>query len=377
MPANDRLARCRSLRIATVFVLGTVLLALSGSGGSALAGEIQRDFTFDTDTLHLANLVGGIEVVSGNGSEFRVEVTIRGEDAEEGLIEFLTDDGDETSLLVHFPIDKERKYVYPPMGRNSKSTITFNDKSESGGSWLKKVFGDWHGKKITVAGKGKGLEVWADVRIEVPKGRSLAVRHGVGEIVASDVDGDLNLDINSGSISAERITGDLLADTGSGSVTVREQRGELHVDTGSGSVSVRDCDGGKVHVDTGSGAVDASAVVCNTLHIDTGSGSVTALRVETDKATIDTGSGSVELQLDRMGAGRFLIDTGSGSIELTLPTDASARITADTGSGSVRNKISGATVKKAERDEMHLIVGDGDARVTLDAGSGSITIREK
>jgi hypothetical protein len=85
----------------------------------------------------------------------------------------------------------------------------------------------------------------------------------------------------------------------------------------------------------------------------------------------------VYLHLDRMGTGRFVIDTGSGSIELVMPADASATITADTGSGSIRNKIEGAHVTLAERDELEMTVGDGDARVTLDAGSGSITIRQK
>ena len=54
----------------------------------------------------------------------------------------------------------------------------------------------------------------------------------------------------------------------------------------------------------------------------------------------------------------------------------SAEITADTGSGSIRNKISGADVTVAERDELEMTVGDGATRVVLDAGSGSITIRQ-
>ena len=76
------------------------------------------------------------------------------------------------------------------------------------------------------------------------------------------------------------------------------------------------------------------------------------------------------------GAAKVSLDTGSGGIELVLPADASARIMADTGSGSVRNKVDGADVAVAERDELEMTVGAGAARVTLDAGSGSITVRQ-
>jgi DUF4097 and DUF4098 domain-containing protein YvlB len=118
-------------------------------------------------------------------------------------------------------------------------------------------------------------------------------------------------------------------------------------------------------------------VDCQYMLIDTGSGAVEASQVSADKAKIDTGSGSVFLHLERMGTGRFVIDTGSGSIELILPADASAEITADTGSGTVRNKVEGANVSVAARDELKMTIGDGEARVILDAGSGSITVLQK
>jgi len=344
---------------------------------AALAVEFEREFTFAGKELLVSNMIGEIKVKEGSTDAFRVLVSVRGEDAAEDMLEFVTEEGSKSALVIKFPLDDHTKYTYPALGRNSSTTITFNEESDHGGSWLKKVFSGFGGKKVTVKGKGNGLELWADVTIEVPARHILEVRHGVGEITAGGLTADLNLDTHSGPISVDNLTGDLLADTGSGRVEAQGVEGEVNIDTGSGSVRVANCQGAEMLVDTGSGSVKAEMVDCKYMLIDTGSGRVEANAIKADKAKIDTGSGSVFLDLDRMGSGRFVIDTGSGSIELVLPADASARIMADTGSGSVRNKVEGAVVTVAARDELEMTVGDGEARVTLDAGSGSITIRQK
>ena len=354
-----------------------LLLALALVVTSVQAAEFSRRFDFDGDVLSLRNLVGQVTVGQARGNEFQVEVTVSGDDADEDLIEFLTDDGDHSHLVIKFPLDEHDRYVYPRMGRNSSSTITFDDDAEEDSSWLRKVFKGISGERVKISGKGRGLEMWADVQILVPEGRRLHVNLGVGDIAAEDVAADLNLDTSSGPIKARNIDGKFLADTGSGSVDVSGITGNVNIDTGSGSVDARDCRGDKFLADTGSGGVDVSGIVCEQLHIDTGSGGVIARDIEADQAKIDTGSGSVEFELSRMGGGRFVVDTGSGGIDLILPNGASAEISADTGSGSVRNKISGADVRRQDRDELEMTIGGGDARVILDAGSGSITIRER
>lgn len=354
-----------------------ILIIVTLLAGAVAAAEFDREFSFSGKELLVSNMIGKVEIVPGSSDQFRVLVSVHGEDAAEDLLEFVTEEGSQGALAIKFPLDDHTKYIYPELGGNSSATITFREDSDQGGSWLRKVFSSFGGKKVTVKGKGNGLEMWADVTIEVPARRILEVRLGVGEIQAAGLEADLSLDTHSGPISVENLTGDLLADTGSGRVKALNIEGEVNIDTGSGSVAVENCRGDEVKVDTGSGSVDVQGVDCRYLLVDTGSGAVEARAVKADKAKIDTGSGAATLQLDRMGEGKFVIDTGSGSIELVLPADASARITADTGSGSVRNKVVGADVKLAERDELEMVVGSGAADVTLDAGSGSITIRQK
>ncbi len=294
-------------------------LVLTLLAAVAVAGEFTESFDLRVDELRVVNLIGEIVLEPADGDEFEVQVHVRGDDASRDRIDFKlkVDEGDDALLRVVFPVGKERRYVYPPLGRG-KSTITFENGGDSTSSWFGKVIKGLKGDKITVAGRGKGLEVWADVTIRVPSGRAADVRLGVGKIEAEGVAGDLVLDINSGPVSASRIRGSVLGDTGSGKVAFSDIEGD----------------------------VDA-----------------------------DTGSGSVKLQLLRMGHGKFIVDTGSGGIDLILPRDASAKVTADTGSGGITVDLPGVDIGRKKRDELRFTIGDGDSRVVLDTGSGGIRIR--
>jgi len=322
------------------------LVALS----PAIAGFDERK-TFDGDQLLIRNLIGRIDIQGHSGSEFEVEIRVRGRDATADLVRIDADEVNYSELIVEFPLDESRRYVYPELGRSS---VKFGD--DSGGGWLSGLFGS--SRKIEVTGSGRGLEIWADATVKVPHGKTLKIEHGVGEIHATDVEASLDLACHTCPIEVVGMKGRVDADTGSGSVWLENVRGDIAADTGSGRVSLIRCEGGSVDVDTGSGRVNAQSVGA-------------------DELTIDTGSGSVELQLDRMGGGSFEIDTGSGRVELQLPTDASARIFAETGSGGIHLDLDeGYTLIEKEKDACELQVGGGDAVVRLDTGSGSIRISQ-
>jgi len=324
----------------------------------------------DSDQLTLRNLVGEIVIEGHNGRGFEIEVSIQGQDADPDLIEVELLEGRDATLNILFPLDESRSYVYPRIGR---STSKFSMDRDGNAGWMSKLFG---GSKITVSGRGSGLEIWADVTVRVPAGGRLELQHGVGKITAADVAGKLDLDSMSGSVTVSRLDGDLDIDVGSGAVTVEHvQAEEVMIDTGSGSVDLTECQCTRVNIDTGSGHVDIQVARGEKLSVDTGSGRVEAQGIDMQSAQIDTGSGGVQLELTGMGTGRFDIDTGSSGIELRLPPDASAEIRAETGSGGIRLDVDGATVRHKDDDSALIVVGGGAADVRLDTGSGAIRIR--
>jgi hypothetical protein len=388
------LNRKAGIGLVAVFLMAVATALLVQAAGTQAAGsEFTETMSLDAASLRVNNLIGEIQVVPATGSSFEIEIRVQGKDANRDRIKIETKRGRDAEISVKFPLEESTKYVYPKLGHGSRSSFMANhNKSGEHDGWWRAIVGALHITKIEVSGDGKGLEIWADVTVKVPKGGSLEVDHGTGRMEAADVEGDLSLDnasgnitgsnirgsfvadTGSGNVSATRVTGRFSADTGSGNVTAESIEGEVSADTGSGNVSITKAWGEKVLADTGSGNVTVTDARCKIFSADTGSGNIDARDIAADEANLDTGSGGVRLALTRMGAGPFVIDTGSGGIELTIPADGSARVHAETGSGAIHVDFENENVHKVAHDELDFTIGDGKASVKLDAGSGSIHV---
>ena len=355
--------------------LAVCALADGALNSGALAADIDKTVTLDADEVELVNLIGRVHVLPTDATTFTAVVHVRGRDAQPGLVEVVAEKGRQGRIVITFPVEEHREYVYPELG-NSRTTVTLDDGTGSGG-WFEKVVQGLAGKRIDVRGKGKGLEVWADVELSVPRHRAARVVLKVGAIEAARVRGELVLDTASGAIGVTDHEGALVCDTGSGSVKVSDVVGEVLVDTGSGSVRVGGHVGASLKIDTGSGSVEVKGTETEYLYVDTGSGSVEAVEIKADAARIDTGSGSVSLEFLRLGKGKFVIDTGSGGVDLVLPRDVSAELQVDTGSGGIDHGLDSAEVQRDERDQLQARLGKGEARIIVDTGSGGVDITRR
>ncbi len=351
---------------------GILMMAMAAS---AVASDIDKTITLDAEEVELVNLIGHVDVRPSDTGTFTAVIHVRGRDAKPGLVEIITETGRESRIVLNFPVEEHRDYVYPELG-GGHTTVTLDEEGGDGG-WFEKMVHGLAGKRIEVRGKGKGLEVWADVELAVPRDRAARVVVKVGSIAAARVKGDLVLDTGSGAIDVGVHEGGLICDTGSGSVEIAKVVGEVLVDTGSGSVRVDDHVGASLKVDTGSGSVEIGRTETEYLYVDTGSGSVDALQVKADGARIDTGSGSVTFELLRVGKGKFVVDTGSGGVELVLPRGVSAELQVDTGSGGIDHDLDRSEVQLAEHDQLQARLGSGAARIIVDTGSGGVEITRR
>jgi hypothetical protein len=361
--------------LALCVVPGWITAPAAQGGSPSDQNGAEKHFSIPGERLVLADLIGKIEVKPADGTDFVIDVTIRGKDATADRIRFDQKAGGDAHFYIQFPDKDADRFVYPRL-EGSTTIMSPNSRPDRKDNLLDWVLPGRH-KTIRVSGEGNGLEIWADVVVRVPRGRALDVRHGVGEILANGTTGKLDLDNNSGPVSAQGIQGDVVIDTGSGNVRVGDITGDLSVDTGSGDVDASRCKGVDFHIDTGSGTVQCAEIDCKKILIDTGSGDVEGAGVSADNGKIDTGSGSVSVSFDRIGSGPFVVDTGSGDVTVKLPSDANARITAETGSGDIVSKLSNARVTRKSSDELAMTVGKGDARFSIDTGSGDVRIGGK
>lgn len=320
----------------------------------------QESYTVSGDEVAIYNLAGEVEVVGGSGSAVGVRVSRDGDDAARLDVRVGEIDGRQ-ALRVIYPADRIH---YDAPGWGGSTTVDVR----SDGTW-----GDGGGDRVRIS-SGSGLDAHADLRIEVPRGQTIAIYVAVGRITASNVDGRVRLDTHYGGVEARDMAGYLNVDTGSGSVEVVRVDGDLIVDTGSGSVRVSDVSGDDVGIDTGSGSVSAEAIAADRIEIDTGSGRIELRRSAARDIVLDTGSGSVTAELtsdvDRLG-----IDTGSGSVALRLPEDVGAELDIETGSGGIDVDFPIMATHRS-RGELRGRIGDGQGRIVIDTGSGGVRIRQ-
>jgi hypothetical protein len=330
-------------------------VALATDVAVPLAQQGERYSLPGTD-VEIVNVAGEVRVEPGSGSAVVVEITRGGKDA--GALRIVNDSHEgRRRLRVVYP---GSRVVYPPAGRGSSYSFT------------KLGEGDFGDRRITVAGRGAGLEAHADLRVLVPSGRKLAIRWGVGRATVANVSGELSLDCAGSPVSVRGTRGVLHVDTGSGEVRALDIEGECYLDTGSGSVVVDGMRGERLKLDSGSGSVRVTDARVTTLDVDTGSGHLLVANVEAPQIELNTGSGGVDLDL----AGdieRLDVDTGSGSIEIRLPRSLGTLFDVETSSGSVRIDVP-HEVDRHDRNHVRGRIGDGRGQMKVESGSGGIRI---
>ena len=330
-----------AIRLLPLAALWVVPLAAQGVSRHTLRGP----------DVALYDLAGMVQLEAGSGDAVTVDVTRGGADA--ARLQVAEGDlGGRATLRVIFPGDR---VSYPRMPDGSTEIRVRDDGT----------FGDDHhgddddddgspgGRRVRISSRSGGLEAWADLRVSVPAGRTLAVHLGAGRLTATNVDGRLRLMAASAPVTVNGARGELVLQVGAGAVRLSGIEGDLSAETGSGGVEIARARGSKLIVETGSGDVAASGLEAEQLRVETGSGTVTV---------------DLRGSLDRVD-----IETGSGDVTITAPANLSARLMMDTGSGDIDTDFPLAATRTA-RDHLRGTVGDGRGKISVETGSGGIRL---
>lgn len=293
--------------------------------------------------LSFENLVGEISIASHGGGEVVIEVEVvasaRGDDDAVALARSVTLERDGQQFWMEFPTHEHNRFIHRVRG------------------WTVNTSTSYRGRRVSVASRGRGVEVHANVRITVPHGTELTVRHSVGSTVA------------------EGAQANLILLSGSGKVETMQTEGGLHVNSGSGPVTITG-HAGNIEARTGSGSIRVEEVTSDSVSLRTGSGSV---RLETlshaEDLMVSTGSGSIRADADLSTIQRMRLTTGSGSINITSRANMNTQIEARSGSGSVSVEAPGLHVTSSERNVYEGVIGEGVGEVRMITGSGSIRFR--
>lgn len=330
----------------------------------ALAQNPER-ITLEGREVAVYNLVGRMSVEGGTGDRVIVEVTRAGREGARLKLETGSVRG-RTALRVRYPEDR---IYYSDMRWNGRTNFTINDDG---------TFGDNndHGRyddrrRIEVSGRD-GMDAHADLRVIVPKGKTLYIRQGVGETSVENVDGQLNVDVAASHIRIAHVRGSLTVDGGSGGIDVTDMNGDLQLGSGSGDATIAGIRGGSLRLDVGSGSLRGRSIDVTDIKADIGSGGVRLAAVKTPRLHLETGSGGSDIEL-LSAPDDVDIEAGSGGVTLRMPASTSASVDIQTGSGGIDSDFE-VKLARVERRALHGTIGSGRGRIRVESGSGSVRL---
>ncbi len=346
------------------------LLPLAALWVAPLAAQTVSRHTLRGADVALYDLAGVVQLEAGSGDAVTVDLSRGGTDA--ARLEVAEGDlGGRATLRVISPADR---ISYPQMPDGSTEIRVRDDGT----------FGNDHpgddddddgsggGRRVRISSRPGGLEAWADLRVSVPAGRTLAVHLGAGRLTATNVDGRLRLMAADAPVAVNGARGELVLQVGAGAVRLSGIEGDLSAETGSGGVEITRARGSKLVVETGSGDVAASGLEAEHLSVETGSGDVRISAARAPRVGLETGSGTVTVELQG-SVDRLDVETGSGDVAITAPADLSADLVMDTASGDIDTDFPLAVTRTA-RDHLRGRVGDGKGKISVETGSGGIRL---
>ena len=350
---------------ASVVLAGNVASAdVTRALKAELSAEPSRPFRVE-------NLAGHMVVRQGTGSRVVVTATVHGEDQKTLALLRLEEVRDsktgQPTLRMLYPLNEYTTYRYGDDG-GKDSVGGFFESLFSG-----KSTATYDGVRVTVSA-GRGLALYADLVVEIPRGASGTFKNVVGRIEGAGVDGTLKFESASGDISLRDFKGEVVADTGSGNVNAASGHGSFKCDTGSGNCTLKAFGGERIDLDTGSGDVDVASSSARIVKADTGSGSVRLEVNDSEEISADTGSGDVSVEASGSRLLRIKADTGSGDVSLKLPRGTGFQLMADVGSGAVTSAFDDATAIMERRKVKGFKRGDLKVKIDVDTGSGDVSV---
>ncbi len=329
-----------------------------------LHAQAPERVSLDGRDVAIYNLAGTLQVEGGTGDRVVVDVARRGRDGNRLRLETGNAGGRSALRVVYL----EDRILYVTDKWTGRTTFTV----AADGTWDNDDSGRSGRRRIEVSSRGYGLDAHADLKVVVPKGRTLTLWQGVGETTIENVDGQLVVNAAAARVRVAHVRGELRVDTGSGGVDVSDATGDVTIDAGSGGATLDGIRGGSLHMDVGSGSMRGRAIDVRELVADVGSGGIHLSGVKTPTLHLDTGSGDTYIEL-LAAPDDVAIDGGSGGVTLRLPASTSATVDIETGSGGIESDFD-VKLTHVERRALRGAIGTGKGRIKIESGSGSVRL---
>jgi len=248
----------------------------------------------------------------------------------------------------------------------------------SKGFWKRLFSSHWH------------RSAYVDYHILVPEKIELDISNTSGDVIVSNISGDIEINATSGDLSIKRITGELNLETTSGDVEIFSIQGDIIVEGTSSDLEIFNIIGdadisstsgnttaenitGSVKIDKTSGDIYLKMIKEN-IQASSSSGDLIIEQLE-GGLDLETSSGDVEVKTEIFPQYEYYVKTSSGYIDFSLPENSDAQIKLKTSSGNINSELP-LTLHTICRNSLKGELGTGGPEIHLVTSSGDIELRE-
>jgi DUF4097 and DUF4098 domain-containing protein YvlB len=206
--------------------------------------------------------------------------------------------------------------------------------------------------------RGQGAEDEL-LKVRVPKAFRVVLNGSSNDVTVQDIEGDVEVGVNSGDVTMERIGGRVRVTGIRGDIGLVDVAGGVQVSTSSSDVTMRNVRGA--------------------VRVSTTAGDVMMTESRVHSLDVETMNGDVLFSGQLSDAGRSTLSTHSGSVRLELASDARAQVEMQSFSGRITSQLPlvllPRTKGKDSDDVRRLQLGrEGGAVLSISTFSGDIEI---
>lgn len=237
-----------------------------------------------------------------------------------------------------------------------------------------KVFGNKKAKKeldIMISEFSRGVKVKIDkdgfnlfnffnninakIEAKIPHNFILDIETSGGDILAYEVNGEINLETSGGDIILEQNTGELNVNTSGGDIKLRDHKGESYLSTSGGDIEVRGLVG-DLDAETSGGDID--------------------LEVTEGEINGSTSGGDITCYYSGKNKG-IRLSTSGGSIKVKVPSEIKAKVHLYTSGGDCSLYFDNADLSKDKDHEIRGRLNGGGELISCSTSGGDVRLSEK
>jgi hypothetical protein len=194
--------------------------------------------------------------------------------------------------------------------------------------------------------RGRGADD-VPLRVRVPKGFRIVLNGSSNDVTVQDIEGDVEVGVNSGDVTMERIGGRVRVTSIRGDIGLVDVANGVQVATSSGDVVMRNV----------RGAIRVSTTV----------GDVMMTEARVHSLDVETMNGDVLFSGQLSDAGRSTLSTHSGAVRLELAPDARAQVEMQSFSGRITSQLPLVLLPRTNQKD-----NDGVRRLQLGREGGAV-----